>query len=93
MLANWKGPHDLAREREKMPRDVEDLERVRSALRSGAQPVQVEMRDAATRRALRPAIVVYEADGAALELAKNGRVTKWGRLWDQERVRSRSPLR
>ena len=76
-----------------LPRDIEDLERVRSALRAGAQPAQVEMRDSVTRRALRPATIVYEADGAVLELAKNGRVTRLGRLWDQERARSRSPVR
>jgi len=42
---------------------MEDLQRVRSALRAGAQAVQVEMRDAATRRALQPAVIAYEADG------------------------------
>ena len=76
--------------------DIEDLERVRSALRAGAQPVQVEMRDTATRRALQPAVVAYEADGGVLELAKHGRLTRLGRLWDQEReraIRSRSPVR
>ena len=72
---------------------MEDLERVRSALRAGAQAVQVEMRDAATRRALQPAVIAYEADGGVLELAKYGRVTRLGRLWDQERARSRSPVR
>ena len=76
-----------------LPRGVEDLERVRSALRVGAQPVQVEMRDTATRRALHPAVIAYEADGGVLELAKHGRVTRLGRLWDQERARSRSPAR
>ena len=76
-----------------MPCDVEDIERVRSALRAGAQPVQVEMRDATTRRALHPATIAYEADGSVLELAKHGRVTRLGRLWDQERARSRSPVR
>ena len=73
--------------------DIKDLERVRRALRAGAQAVQVETRDTATRRALHPAIVVYEADGGVLELAKHGRVTTLGRLWDQERARSRSPAR
>ena len=68
--------------------DIEDLERVRSALRAGAQPVQVEMRDTATRRALQPAVIAYEADGGVLELAKNGWVTRLGRLWDQERERA-----
>ena len=66
--------------------DLEDLERVRRALRAGAQPVQVEMRDGATRRALQPAVIAYEADGGVLELAKHGRVTRLGRLWDQERL-------
>ena len=76
--------------------DFQDLERVRRALRAGAQAVQVEMRDAATRRALHPAVIAYEADGGVLELAKHGRVTRLGRLWDQERERanrSRSPVR
>ena len=75
-----------------MPCDIQDLERVRSALRSGVQPVQVEMRDATTRRALHPAVIVYEADGGVLELAKHGRVTRLGRLWDQERA-LQSPTR
>jgi len=66
---------------------MEDLERVRSALRAGAQAVQVEMRDAATRRALHPAVIAYEADGGVLELVKHGRVTRFGRLWDDERAR------
>ena len=74
--------------------DLEDLERVRRALRAGARAVQVEMRDAATRRALHPAVVAYEADGGLLELAKHGRVTRLGRLWDQERLlQSSSALR
>ena len=72
--------------------DMEDLKRVRSALRAGAQAVQVEMRDAATRRALRPAVIAYEADGGILELVKYGRVTRLGRLWDQERA-IQSPVR
>jgi len=73
--------------------DTEDLERIRRALRAGAQAVQVEMRDAATRRALQPVVIAYEADGGVLELAKHGRVTRLGRLWDQERAKSRSPAR
>ena len=73
--------------------NIEDLERIRRALRAGAQAVQVEMRDAATRRALHPAVIAYEADGGVLELAKHGRVTKLGRLWDQERAKSQSPAR
>ena len=72
--------------------DLEDLERIRNALRVGAQAVQVEMRDAATRRALQPAVIAYEADGGVLELAKHGRVTRLGRLWDQERA-FQSPTR
>ena len=66
--------------------DLEDLERIRRALRAGARAVQVEMRDGATRRALHPAVIAYEADGGLLELAKHGRVTRLGRLWDQERL-------
>ena len=76
-----------------MPRDSEDLERIRNAIRSGAQPMQVEMKDPTTRRGLHTGIIAYEADGGALELAKYGRVTRLGRLWDQERARSRSPAR
>ena len=72
--------------------NMEDLERVRSALRAGAQAVQVEMRDAATRRALQPVVIAYEADGGVLELAKHGRVTRLGRLWDQEQA-IQSPVR
>ena len=71
----------------------DDLKRIRGALRAGAQPVQVQMRDPLTRCGLHPAMVAYEADGGVLELAKNGRVTRLGRLWDQERARSRSPVR
>ena len=76
-----------------MPCDSEDLERIRNAIRFGAQPMQVEMKDPTTRRGLHTAIIAYEADGGALELAKYGRVTRLGRLWDQERARSRSPVR
>ncbi len=71
----------------------DDLKRIRGALRAGVQPVQVEMRDPTTRRALHPATIAYEADGGVLELAKHGRVMRLGRLWDQERARSRSPAR
>ena len=76
-----------------MPRDTEDLERIRNAIRSGVQPTEVQMRDPTTRHGLHPAIIAYEADGSVLELAKHGRVTRLGRLWDQERARSRSPAR
>ena len=76
-----------------MPRDTEDRERIRNAIRSGVQPTQVQMRDPTTRRGLHAAIIAYEADGGVLELAKYGRVTRLGRLWDQERARSRSPVR
>ena len=77
-----------------MPRDSEeDIERIRKAIRSGVQPTEVQMRDPTTRRGLHPAIIAYEADGGVLELAKHGRVTRLGRLWDLERARSRSPAR
>ena len=76
-----------------MPRDTEDLERIRNAIRSGVQPMEVQMRDPTTRHGLHSAIIAYEADGSVLELAKHGRVTRLGRLWDQERARSRSPAR
>ena len=97
------GGRDLSKERAailsplqpiaNMPRDTEDLERIRNAIRSGVQPTEVQMKDPTTRRGLHPAIIAYEADGSVLELAKHGRVTRLGRLWDQERARSRSPVR
>ena len=78
--------------------DMEDLTRVRRAQQAGAQPVQVHGRDWTTHRAFQPMTIAYEPDGGVLELAKYGRVTRLGRLWDQEReralpARSRSPAR
>lgn len=78
--------------------DIEDLTRVRRAQQAGAQPVQVPMRNATPRRAFQPMTIAYEPGGGVLELAKYGRVTRLGRLWDQERkralpARSRSPAR
>ena len=54
--------------------DLEDLERIRRALRAGVRAVQVEMRDPATRRALQPAVIAYEADGG-----NPGTGQKWAR--------------
>ena len=77
---------------------MSDVERVRAALRTGAKPLQVQGRDWTTHRTLQPMTIAYEPDGGVLELAKYGRVTRLGRLWDQEReralpARSRSPAR
>jgi hypothetical protein len=71
--------------------DIEDLSRVRRAQRAGAQPVQVHERDWTTHRAPSQATIAYETDGGVLELVRNGRVTRLGRLWDQERARSLVP--
>lgn len=73
---------------------LSDVERVRAALRTGAKPLQVQGRDWTTHRAPNEATIAHEPDGGVLELVKNGRVTRLGRLWDQERAkraRSRSP--
>ena len=71
-----------------------DLERVRAALRAGAQPQQICGRDSLTRRALKPDTIAHGPDGDVLILARWGRVTLLGRMWDEEwaeRARSRSP--
>jgi len=71
-----------------------DLERVRAALRAGAQPQQICGRDSLTRRALKPDTIAHGPDGDVLILVRWGRVTMLGRLWDEERAeraRSRSP--
>ena len=70
-----------------------DLERVRAALRAGAQPQQIFGMDNLTRRALRPDTIAHGPDGDVLVLVRWGRVTLLGRIWDEERAerRSRSP--
>ena len=62
-------------------------------MRAGAQPQQVFGKDTLTRRALRPDAIVHGPDGDVLVLVRWGRVTRLGRMWDDERAehRSRSP--
>ena len=70
------------------------MERVRAALRAGAQPQQICGRDSLTRHALKPDTIAHGLDGDVLILVCWGRVTLLGRLWDEERAgrdRSRSP--
>ena len=71
-----------------------DLERVRAAMRAGARPQQIYGTDSLTRRALKPDTIARGPDGDVLILARWGRMTPLGRLWDEEcaeRARSRSP--
>ena len=71
-----------------------DLERVRAALRSGARPLQIHGKNSVTKRSLKPETIAHGPDGDVLILARWGRVTLLGRLWDEEcaeRARSRSP--
>ena len=71
-----------------------DLERVRAALRAGAQPQQIFGKDSLTRRALTPDAIAHGPDGDVLSLVRWGRATVLGRTWDEERAeraRSRSP--
>ena len=71
-----------------------DIERVRAALRAGARPELVYGKDSLTGRARKPDTIAYGRDGDVLILARFGRVTMLGRLWDEERTertRSRSP--
>ena len=71
-----------------------DLERVRAALRAGARPQQICGTNSLTRRSLKPDTIAHGPDGDVLILARWGRVTLLGRLWDEERAeraRSRSP--
>ena len=71
-----------------------DLERVRAALRAGARPQQICGTNSLTRRSLKPDTIAHGPDGDVLILARWGRVTLLGRMWDEEwaeRARSRSP--
>ena len=54
------------------------MERVRAALRAGAQPQQICGKDSLTRRALRPDAIAHGPDGDVLILARFGRVTMLG---------------
>ena len=71
-----------------------DLERVRAALRAGARPQQICGTDSLIKRALKSDTIAHGPDGDVLILARWGRVTLLGRMWDEERAeraRSRSP--
>ena len=71
-----------------------DLERVRAALRAGARPQQICGTNSLTKRSLKPDTIAHGPDGDVLILARWGRVTLLGRMWDEEwaeRARSRSP--
>ena len=72
---------------------LSDLERVKAALRAGARPQLVFGIDSLTRRTLKPDTIVHGPDGDVLVLVRWGRVTRLGRIWDEERDehRSRSP--
>ena len=61
-----------------------DLERVRAALRSGARPQQIHGKNSVTKRSLKPETIAHGPDGDVLILARWGRVTLLGRLWDEE---------
>ena len=63
-----------------------DLERVRAALRSGARPQQIHGKHSVTKRSLKPETIVHGPDGDLLILARWGRVTLLGRMWDEERI-------
>ena len=69
------------------------MERVKAALRAGARPQLVFGMDNLTRRTLRPDALVHGPDGDVLVLVRWGRVTRLGRIWNEERDehRSRSP--
>ena len=72
---------------------MSDLDRVKAALRAGARPQLVFGMDNLTRRTLKPDTIVHGPDGDVLVLVRWGRVTKLGRIWDDERdeYRSSSP--
>ena len=61
-----------------------DSERVRAALRAGAQPQQICGKDSLTRRTLKPDTIAHCPDGDVLILARFGRVTLLGRMWDEQ---------
>ena len=65
-----------------------DLNRVRAALRSGARPQQIHGKHSVTKRSLKPETIAHGPDGDLLILARWGRVTLLGRMWDEECARS-----
>ena len=65
-----------------------DLNRVRAALRSGARPQQIHGKHSVTKRSLKPETIVHGPDGDVLILARWGRITMLGRIWDEERARN-----
>ena len=56
-----------------------DLERVRAA-----RPQQIYGTNSMTKRCLKPDTIAHGPDGDVLILARWGRVTLLGRLWDEE---------
>ena len=69
-----------------------DLERVKAALRAGARPQQIFGRNSMTKRSLKPDTIAHGPDGDVLILARWGRVTPLGHIWDEQCVeRARSP--
>ena len=60
-----------------------DLERVRAALRAGARPQQICGINSLTRRAIRPDTVAHGPEGDLLILARWGRMTPLGHIWDE----------
>ena len=65
-----------------------DLERVRAALRTGARPQQIHGKNSVTKRSLKPETIAHGPDGDVLILARWGRVTLLGRMWDEECARN-----
>ena len=72
---------------------LSDVERVKAAMRAGARPQLVFGRDSLTRRSFKPDTIVHGPNDDVLILVRWGRVTRLGRIWDEERDehRSRSP--
>ncbi len=73
---------------------LNDSDRVRAALRAGAQPQQVCGRDSVTKRTLKPDLIAHGPNDDVLVLVRFGRVTMLGRTWDAQRAergRSMSP--
>ncbi len=64
-----------------------DLDRVRAAQRSGARLQQIYGIHSVTKRSLKPETIVHGPDGDLLILARWGRVTLLGRMWDEECAR------
>ena len=65
---------------------------MKAALRAGARPEMVYGRDSLTRRARKPDTIAHGPNRDVLILARFGRMTRLGRMWDEQRSeRSRSP--